>query len=119
MPTPPDQGFCLHCGTPLEARHHEDRERPTCPACGFIHYLDPKVACGTVSEIDGKFALIQRNIDPRKGFWSFPCGFMEINETTEQAAQLVCFDAASGAEKWHFVAGGEINSAVAIAAVPA
>src|SRR5258708_5584311 len=56
------------------------------PGCAFVHYLDPKVACGTIAELDGRFALIERNIDPRKGYWSFPCGFMEIDETTEQAA---------------------------------
>jgi ADP-ribose pyrophosphatase YjhB (NUDIX family) len=64
----------------------DHRERHVCTKCRFVHYLDPKVACGTIAEQDGKFALIQRNIDPRKGFWSFPCGFMEIDETTEQAA---------------------------------
>jgi ADP-ribose pyrophosphatase YjhB (NUDIX family) len=64
----------------------DSRERHVCSQCAWIHYLDPKVACGTVAESNGSFALIQRSIDPRKGFWSFPCGFMEIDETTEQAA---------------------------------
>jgi len=65
----------------------DSRERHVCTKCGWIHYLDPKVACGTIPERDGKLALIQRDIPPRKGFWSFPCGFMEIDETTEQAAR--------------------------------
>lgn len=64
----------------------DSRERHVCTRCAWVHYLDPKVACGTIAEINGSVALIQRNIDPRKGFWSFPCGFMEIDETTEQAA---------------------------------
>ena len=64
----------------------DHRERHICTKCAWVHYLDPKVACGTISELDGKFALIQRNIEPKKGYWSFPCGFMEIDETTEQAA---------------------------------
>jgi ADP-ribose pyrophosphatase YjhB (NUDIX family) len=80
--------FCSKCGALMARRvpPTDHRERHVCTACSFIHYLDPKVACGTIAELDGKFALIQRNIDPRKGFWSFPCGFMEIDETTEQAA---------------------------------
>ena len=64
----------------------DNRERHVCTKCGFVHYLDPKVACGTIAEQDGRFTLIQRNIEPRKGFWSFPGGFMEVDETTEQAA---------------------------------
>ncbi len=64
----------------------DHRERHVCTKCGFVHYLDPKVACGTIAERDGKMVLIQRAIEPRKGSWSFPCGFMEIDETTEQAA---------------------------------
>lgn len=64
----------------------DNRERHVCPKCGFVHYLDPKVACGTIAEQDGKFALILRNVDPRKGFWSFPCGFMELDETAPECA---------------------------------
>lgn len=83
-----DPKFCSRCGAPMRRGVPPDdhRERHICSQCRWVHYLDPKVACGTISEIDGKFALIQRNIEPKKGFWSFPCGFMEIDETTEQAA---------------------------------
>jgi ADP-ribose pyrophosphatase YjhB (NUDIX family) len=83
-----DPRFCVKCGAPMTRAVPPDdhRERHICTRCRFVHYLDPKVACGTIAEQDGRFALIQRNIDPRKGFWSFPCGFMEIDETTEQAA---------------------------------
>jgi ADP-ribose pyrophosphatase YjhB (NUDIX family) len=83
-----DPKFCSKCGSPMRrgVPPEDHRERHICTACAWIHYLDPKVACGTIAELDGKFALIQRNIEPKKGFWSFPCGFMEIDETTEQAA---------------------------------
>lgn len=83
-----DPKFCCRCGGPMgkAVPPGDNRERHVCGKCGFVHYLDPKVACGTIAEQDGKFALILRNVDPRKGYWSFPCGFMEIDETTEQAA---------------------------------
>lgn len=83
-----DPKFCSRCGAPmaLAIPPADHRQRHVCTKCDWVHYLDPKVACGTIAELDGKFALIQRNIDPRKGFWSFPCGYMEIDETTEQAA---------------------------------
>jgi ADP-ribose pyrophosphatase YjhB (NUDIX family) len=80
--------FCSKCGAPMTRGIPPDdhRERHICSNCKWVHYLDPKVACGTIAELDGKFALIQRNIEPKKGLWSFPCGFMEVDETTEQAA---------------------------------
>jgi ADP-ribose pyrophosphatase YjhB (NUDIX family) len=83
-----DPKFCSKCGAPMRRGFPPDdhRERHICTKCHWIHYLDPKVACGTIAELDGRFALIQRNIEPKKGLWSFPCGFMEVDETTEQAA---------------------------------
>jgi ADP-ribose pyrophosphatase YjhB (NUDIX family) len=83
-----DPKFCSRCGGPMTRAIPPDDTKPrhVCTVCRFVHYLDPKVACGTIAELDGKFALIQRGIEPRKGFWSFPCGFMEIDETCEQAA---------------------------------
>src|SRR5581483_8079246 len=83
-----DPKFCSRCGAPMSKAvpPGDSHPRHVCTKCAFIHYLDPKVACGTIAEADGRFVLIERGIDPRKGFWSFPCGFMEIDETTEQAA---------------------------------
>jgi len=85
----PDPKFCLRCGAALTPRipAGDHRERKVCPACDFVHYLQPKVAAGTVVEFEGKLVLIQRSVDPRKGFWSFPCGFVEIDETAEEAAR--------------------------------
>jgi ADP-ribose pyrophosphatase YjhB (NUDIX family) len=79
-------GFCLECGTALEARHHEDRERPTCPACGFIHYLDPKVAVAVVLGDERGVLLGRRCIDPGSGRWSFPAGYVNRGEVLEEAA---------------------------------
>jgi ADP-ribose pyrophosphatase YjhB (NUDIX family) len=79
-------GFCLECGTALEARHHEDRDRPTCPACGFIHYLDPKVAVAVVLGDERGVLLGRRCIDPGAGSWSFPAGYVNRGEVLEEAA---------------------------------
>jgi ADP-ribose pyrophosphatase YjhB (NUDIX family) len=83
-----DPKFCSRCGGPIRRAipPQDTKPRHVCASCGFVHYLDPKVACGTIAELDGRIALIRRGIDPRKGFWSFPCGFMEIDETAEAAA---------------------------------
>jgi 8-oxo-dGTP diphosphatase len=88
MPSSPDAtlGYCLHCGTPLEARLQEDRDRPTCPACGFIHYLDPKVAVAVILGDEDGVLLGRRRIDPGSGSWSFPAGYVNRGEVLEEAA---------------------------------
>jgi 8-oxo-dGTP diphosphatase len=88
MPSSPDAGlgYCLQCGTALEARHQEDRDRPTCPACGFIHYLDPKVAVAVILGDENGVLLGRRRIDPGSGLWSFPAGYVNRGEVLEEAA---------------------------------
>ncbi len=81
-----DLGYCLRCGTALVARYQEDRERPTCPACGFIHYFDPKVAVAVVLGDDHGVLLGKRCIDPGAGLWSFPAGYVNRGEILEEAA---------------------------------
>jgi ADP-ribose pyrophosphatase YjhB (NUDIX family) len=84
----PDPKFCMLCGATLEDRTPEadHRVRRVCPVCGFVHYRQPKIAAGVVVEQDGGVVLVRRSVDPRRGFWSFPCGFMEIDETLEETA---------------------------------
>jgi ADP-ribose pyrophosphatase YjhB (NUDIX family) len=79
-------GYCFECGTALEARLHEDRDRPTCPACGFIHYVDPKVAVAVVLGDEAGVVLGKRGIDPGAGAWSFPAGYVNRGEILEDAA---------------------------------
>ncbi|MBV8720023.1 MAG: NUDIX domain-containing protein [Chloroflexi bacterium] len=70
----------------MEARYQEDRERPTCPSCGFVHYLDPKVAVAVVLGDDTGVLLGKRCIDPGSGLWSFPAGYVNRGEVLEEAA---------------------------------
>jgi ADP-ribose pyrophosphatase YjhB (NUDIX family) len=81
-----DVGFCLQCGTALEARRHEDRDRPTCPACGFVQYFDPKVAVAVVLGNEHGVLLGRRCIDPGAGLWSIPAGYVNRGEVLEEAA---------------------------------
>jgi ADP-ribose pyrophosphatase YjhB (NUDIX family) len=83
---PHAHGFCPLCGTQLEAQHQEDRDRPTCPSCGFIHYLDPKVAVAVVLGDERGVLLGRRGIDPASGLWSFPAGYVNRGEILEEAA---------------------------------
>ena len=64
----------------------DDRPRLVCDECGFIHYVNPKVVVGAVATWGGKFLLVKRAIEPRKGFWTIPAGYLEIGETVEAGA---------------------------------
>lgn len=57
-----------------------------CEACQTIHYQNPKIVAGCIPEWEHKILLCRRAIEPRLGLWTFPAGFMELDETTEQAA---------------------------------
>ena len=61
-------------------------ERDVCDKCGFIHYRNPKVVSGSVVHHDNKIMLCRRAINPRKGYWTLPAGYMELEETVAEAA---------------------------------
>ena len=66
----------------------DDRERLTCPDCGFIAYENPKVVVGSVVADGGdRVLLCRRAIEPRSGFWTLPAGYMELGETVEEGAR--------------------------------
>lgn len=65
----------------------DDRERLTCGECGYIAYENPKIVVGSVVGVDGKVLLCRRAIDPRRGFWTIPAGYMELGETVEEGAR--------------------------------
>ncbi|MAH83122.1 MAG: hypothetical protein CBB68_02010 [Rhodospirillaceae bacterium TMED8] len=82
------QSRCSQCGQFLVQRIPEgdDRSRLTCPDCGFIAYENPKVIVGAVCVWRTKFLMCKRAIQPRKGFWTIPAGFLEVNETMAEGA---------------------------------
>ena len=80
--------FCPRCAAPLidKIPDLDTRPRRVCPKCAFVVYVNPKIAAGTVPVRDGKVALIRRGIEPSRGMWSWPCGYLEIDETLEEGA---------------------------------
>ncbi len=82
--------YCPQCGTMMEPRTVFERIRAVCPACGFTHFTDPKVAVGVLIEQDGKVLLVRRINEPHRGKWSFPAGFMDAYENPEDAARREC-----------------------------
>jgi ADP-ribose pyrophosphatase YjhB (NUDIX family) len=82
--------YCPTCGSALAARTLKtgDRERMTCDACGFVQYLDPKVAVGTIIRApDERLVLVRRAIEPGYGLWVFPGGYVDRGEQILEAAQ--------------------------------
>lgn len=72
----------------------DDRERLTCPDCGFIAYENPKVVVGSVVAEDGRVLLCRRAIEPRSGFWTLPAGYLEMQETVEEGARREAWEEA-------------------------
>lgn len=80
---------CKQCGTAVVYRVPDDgdtKERAVCPICHTIHYENPLNVVGTVPHWGDRVLLCKRNIEPRKGKWTLPAGFMELNETTVEGA---------------------------------
>ena len=80
--------YCAQCGSVIEEKIPlgETLLRAVCPSCRTIHYENPKIVAGSIPEWDGKILLCRRAIEPRLGLWTFPAGFMELGESTEEAA---------------------------------
>ncbi|KVN30762.1 ADP-ribose pyrophosphatase [Burkholderia pyrrocinia] len=80
--------FCSVCGHEVIARipPGDNRERFVCDQCGTIHYQNPRNVVGTVPVWGEQVLLCRRAIEPRYGFWTLPAGFMEMGETTAEAA---------------------------------
>ncbi|MBI1797372.1 MAG: NUDIX hydrolase [Candidatus Eisenbacteria bacterium] len=77
---------CPRCGTRLVRRDDHGRPRPTCPACGFIHYRNPAPAAGVILAGRAGVLMVRRRYDPAAGAWCLPAGFMEYGETPERCA---------------------------------
>jgi ADP-ribose pyrophosphatase YjhB (NUDIX family) len=81
--------FCPSCGGALEARLLKAGEphRLVCSTCGFVFYLDPKVAVGTIIRTgDSRVVLVRRAIEPGYGLWVFPGGYVDRGEAVMTAA---------------------------------
>jgi ADP-ribose pyrophosphatase YjhB (NUDIX family) len=80
--------FCSRCSaqTDLVVPPNDNRLRQVCSQCGEVHYENPKLVVGTVAFFKDKVLLCRRAIEPRRGKWTLPAGFMELNETSQEGA---------------------------------
>lgn len=72
----------------------DSRARLVCADCGFVNYENPKVVVGAVVRHEGRILMCRRAIDPRRGFWTLPAGYLELNETTPEGAKREAWEEA-------------------------
>jgi ADP-ribose pyrophosphatase YjhB (NUDIX family) len=91
-----EKRFCTYCGEPTitAVPAGENRPRRVCPACHSVHYENPLVVVGCVPEHEGRILICRRAIEPRRGYWTLPAGFMENGETLEAGAARECHEEA-------------------------
>lgn len=81
--------FCSNCGQKhisIEIPQGDNRPRMCCKSCNMIFYQNPKIVCGALIVEKNGVMLCRRAIEPAKGRWNLPAGFMENNETVQQGA---------------------------------
>ena len=88
----PPLKHCHACGSLVVYRRPDDgdsKERAVCVVCQTVHYENPLNVVGTVpfwGENGEQVLLCKRNIEPRRGKWTLPAGFMELGETSSEGA---------------------------------
>lgn len=87
--------FCSRCGNALRfgAVEGEDRQRLACGSCGYVAYVNPRLVVTTIPVTeDGRVILLRRGIEPGRGSWAQPGGFLEVDETVTEAAIRETFE---------------------------
>ena len=78
--------FCVACGSKLEIKEVEGKQRPVCVQCRKVVYHDPKIAATCVLQRDGKVLMIRRDTPIGRGLWSMPGGYVDRGEVVEEGA---------------------------------
>ena len=79
--------FCPHCRTEMVTRHEGGVDRPVCPDCAFVQYLNPAPGAGVILMRKRRVCLVKRKFEPKQGQWSLPTGFMEWDEAATATAR--------------------------------
>jgi 8-oxo-dGTP diphosphatase len=82
--------FCPRCGAVMETAEVGGRSREVCTACSFILYRNPVPGVGVLVEMEEGIVLVERGQPPFVGWWALPSGYIEADESVEQAAVREC-----------------------------
>lgn len=72
----------------------DDRQRLICPDCGYIAYENPRIVVGSVCRWGSRILLCRREIEPRRGYWTLPAGYLELHESVEDGARREAWEEA-------------------------
>jgi len=106
--------YCSSCGSAVSRKipENDNHERWVCDDCGIVHYQNPLIVVGCVVERNGKVLLCKRAIEPRRGYWTVPAGFMELGETIAGgAARETLEEACATVELSHLFASVDVIDA--------
>ncbi len=81
----PPVNFCQVCGNEMADRDAYGKRRRVCPSCGFVHFDDPKVAVVAFIEQGNQILLIKRGVNPGRGKWALPAGYVDYGEAPDEA----------------------------------
>ncbi|MFN8463637.1 MAG: NUDIX hydrolase [Anaerolineales bacterium] len=84
--------FCPRCGASVMPVEKFGRVRPVCQQCGWIHFVDPKVAAAALIVQEGRVLLVRRVNEPHRGEWTLPAGFVNGGEDPAEAAARECLE---------------------------
>ncbi|MFL2722998.1 MAG: NUDIX domain-containing protein [Gammaproteobacteria bacterium] len=87
--------YCSNCGSSnmeFKIPEHDSLKRYCCADCHTIFYTNPNMVVGALCIRHDKILMAKRNINPRKGLWTLPAGFMENAETLEEGALRETFE---------------------------
>ncbi len=94
--------FCQHCGSnqiSWEIPKGDHKPRHICLKCEVIFYENPRIIAGCLATHKGKILLCKRAIEPRRGYWTLPAGFLENGETIQQGAERETWEEAEARVK--------------------
>jgi ADP-ribose pyrophosphatase YjhB (NUDIX family) len=84
--------FCTRCGAEVIREEKFGLVRPICPQCGWIFFIDPKVAAAVLIEKEKRVLLVRRANEPYRGLWTLPAGFVNGGEDPADAATRECLE---------------------------
>ena len=84
--------FCPRCATPVIHEQRFGAMREVCPKCGWIHFVDPKVAAAVLVVQNERVLLVRRVNEPFRGMWTLPAGFINGGEDPAEAAARECLE---------------------------
>lgn len=88
----PPVNYCQVCGHAMANRIVHDKPRRACPECGHVHFDDPKVAAVVLVQHKNRVLLVRRAMNPARGRWALPGGFVDFGEDPYQAAAREVFE---------------------------